>query len=127
VNKKVTNMTKVAILPVSTATGEITYQAVAGDKQSEGKTAGEALDALTMQLPNDEAETLIVIQRLRPDHFFDAKQQQRLTDLMARWRAVRDTGASLPQIEQNELEALVEAEVRASADRTVALLQALGQ
>jgi len=120
-------MTKVAILPVSTATGEITYQAVAGDKQSEGKTAGEALDALTTQLPDDEAETLIVIQRLRPDRFFNAYQQQRLADLMVRWRAARDTGASFPSSEQMELDALVEAEVRASAARTVALLQVLGQ
>jgi hypothetical protein len=116
-------MTKVAILPVPTMTGEIAYQAIAGDKQSEGKTAGEALDALTIQLADDETETLIVVQRLRPDRFFTAGQQQRLNDLMTRWRVARDNGAGLPPDEQNELESLIDQELRASAYRTAAILQ----
>jgi hypothetical protein len=37
-------MIRVAILPVPTERGDISYRAVAGDKQSQGKTAGEALD-----------------------------------------------------------------------------------
>jgi hypothetical protein len=39
-------MTTVAILPLSDASGERIYRALAGDKQSIGRTAGEALDAL---------------------------------------------------------------------------------
>ncbi len=51
-------MTKVAILPIPTEKGEVSYRAVAGDRQSHGRTAGEALDALTTQLSDEEASTL---------------------------------------------------------------------
>jgi hypothetical protein len=118
-------MTTVAILPVSTATGDIVYHARAGDKQSHGKTAGEALDALTGQLPEEEAGTLVIVQNLRPDRFFDADQQRRLGELMARWRAAHDAGTALSPAEQAELDALIEEEVRASAKRTAALLHEL--
>ncbi len=57
----------------------------AGNKQSVGKTAGEALDALTAQLDNSETGTLIIIQNLRPDQFFSTEQQQRLAELMKLW------------------------------------------
>jgi hypothetical protein len=118
-------MTKVAIFPVSTATGDIAYYAIAGDKQSHGKTAGEVLDALAAQLPEEEAGTLVIVQNLRPDRFFAADQQRRLAELMARWRAARDAGTVLPTAEQTELDALIEEEVRASAKRTAALLHEL--
>src|SRR3712207_5541114 len=103
-------MTRVAILPIPTDKDSISFRAVAGDKQSQGKTAGEALDALTAQLSEDETSTLIIVQSLRPDRFFDAAQQQRLAELMERWRVARDKGEALPAKEQIELEALVEAE-----------------
>lgn len=114
-------MTKVAILPVPTEGGGISYRALAEDKQSQGKTAGEALDALTLKLSNDKAGTLIIVQSQRPDVFFDAAQQQRMAELMKHWRSARDRGETLPDEEQAELEALVEAELRASAYRTDAL------
>ena len=120
-------MTKVAILPIPTAQGALSYRAIAGEKHAQGKTAGEALDALTAQLPADEASTLIIVQHLRPDRFFTAAQQQRLDALMARWRTARDQGATLPTDEQTELEALIEAELQASADRAATLADALGR
>jgi hypothetical protein len=120
-------MTKVAILPVPTVTGDIVYHAMAGDKQSHGKTAGEALDALTAQLPAEEVGTLVIVQNFRPDQFFDANQQRRLAELMERWRTARDTGTVLPAAEQAELNALIEEEVHASAKRTAALLHELSQ
>ena len=43
-------MATVSILPISDPKGEKSYRALAGDKHSEGKTAGQALDALTAQL-----------------------------------------------------------------------------
>ncbi|MGH7127094.1 MAG: hypothetical protein ACREJB_13340 [Planctomycetaceae bacterium] len=103
----------------------MTYRAVAGDKQSVGRTAGEALDGLATQLPEDEAGALVILLTLRPDRFFSAEQQQRLAELMQRWREARDQGRPLPTEEQAELDALVEAETRASADRAAALLQEL--
>jgi hypothetical protein len=61
------------------------------------------------------------MQQRRPDDLFTAEQQQRLTDLMAWWRSTRDAGTTLPAEDQAELEALVEAEVRAAGDRAAAL------
>lgn len=118
-------MTKVAILPVPTESGGIFYRALSGDKRSQGKTAGEALDALTLQLSDDKAGTLVIVQSQRPDCFFDAVQQQRLAELMEHWRLSRDRGETLPAEEQSELEALVETELLASANRTDALADGL--
>ena len=120
-------MTKVAILPIPTEQGDLSYRAIAGEKHAQGKTAGEALDALTAQLSADEASTLIIVQSLRPDRFFTAAQQQRLEALMARWRTLRDQGATLPTDEQAELETLIAAELQAAAARAAALADALGR
>jgi hypothetical protein len=120
-------MSKVAILPIPTKTGGISYYAVAGDKQSQGKTAGEALDALTAQLPEDETGSLIIVQSRRPDHFFNAVQQKRLAELMEYWRIAQDKGEILSIEKQTELETLVEAELRASANRTAKLAGELGR
>ena len=82
-------MIKVAILPIPTEQGNLSYHAIAGAKHAEGKTAGEALDTLTAQLSADEASTLVIVQSLHPDRFFTAAQQDRLAALMARWRTAR--------------------------------------
>jgi hypothetical protein len=120
-------MTKVAIVPESAESGQVTYRAIAGRKQSVGKTAGEALDALTSSLSNEEAGTLVVVQHQRPDQFFTAEQQARLNDLMIRWRAARDGGVAFPAAQQTELDALVEAEMRGATERTAAMLRELEQ
>jgi hypothetical protein len=113
-------MTTVAILPVPTDKG-ISYQGTAGEKHSVGSTIGEAIDALTKQLPDAHAGLLVVVQSLRPDQFFDAIQQQRLGELMTAWRQSRDLGAALPAAEQAELDQLIEAELYASASRAAML------
>jgi hypothetical protein len=46
---------------------------------------------------------------------------------MARWRTLRDQGATLPADEQAELEALIETELQVSAARAVALADASGR
>lgn len=115
-------MTTVAILPISDASGEISYRAIAGDKYSVGKTAGQALDALTAQLDETEFTALLIFQSFRPDPFFSAEQQERLLELMNLWRAARDQEQELPPPQQAELDQLVEAELRAAAARTAALL-----
>jgi hypothetical protein len=103
--------------------GEIgpTYRAVAGGSQSMGRTAGEALDALTPRLSGEEPDTLIIVRNLRPDHFFTAEQQRRLEELMAKWRRARDASVSLSPEDQAELERLVDAELRAAAERAAAI------
>lgn len=119
-------MTTVAILPVPTEKG-VSYQGTAGEKHSRGRTLGEALDALTPQLPDAEDGLLVVVQSLRSDQFFSAVQQQRLGELMVSWRQARDLGAALPAAEQGELDALIEAELYASASRAARLADEAGR
>ncbi|MEL6325570.1 MAG: hypothetical protein AAFQ61_01495 [Cyanobacteria bacterium J06626_23] len=116
-------MNTVAILPIADASGEQTYRAVAGETVSVGKTAGQALDALTRQLGETEFRALLVIQSFQPDSFFNAEQQQRLSELMDAWRAAKAKGELLLPEQQAELDALVEAELKATTARTSALLQ----
>lgn len=120
-------MAKVAILPIPGETGRISYHAIAGDKQSQGKTAGEALDALRAQLAEEETGALIIVQSRCPDQFFSVKQQKRLAELMEYWHLAQDKGENLPVDEQAELELLVEAELRASADRAAKLASESGR
>ncbi|MEY2430227.1 MAG: hypothetical protein QOJ40_3112 [Verrucomicrobiota bacterium] len=115
-------MTKVAILPEPSLTGDTMYRAVAGARQAVAKTVGAALDALTAQLSPEESGTLVVVQNHRPDQFFTIQQQGRLEDLMDRWRAARDAGKSLSPPEQAELNSLVDSEVQASGKRAAAAL-----
>jgi hypothetical protein len=96
------------------------YRAVAGERESVGRTAGEALDALTAQLGEEESGTLVVIQNRRADRFFNASQQDRLTELMTK----RKTGALSPN-EETELENLVEAELEGAKHRAEEILGGL--
>ena len=120
-------MTTVAILPVPTEKGGIAYQGVAGEKRSQGNTIGEALDALTVQLPETYDSLVVVVQSLRPDRFFDAEQQRRLGELMNAWREARDRGTTLSPTKQAELDGLIEAELKGSASRAAALAHGLGK
>jgi hypothetical protein len=86
-----------------------------------GRTPGEALDALTSQLTEDEAGTIVIVQQAQPDHFFSSQQRDRLSELMSRWRDARDSDRQLPPDEQAELDALVQAEMEASAKRAEAI------
>lgn len=116
-------MTTVAILPISDDSGRKLYRAIAGDKYSVGETAGQALDALIAHLSETEFNTLLLIQNFRPDPFFSAEQQKRLSELMSLWRLARDQGQELSPKQQAELDTLVEAELKAATARTAALMQ----
>jgi hypothetical protein len=116
--------TKVALLEDADGIGPA-FRAVAGGNQSMGRTAGEALDALTPRLTDDDADTLIIVRNLRPDRFFTAQQQRRLDELMAKWRQSRDAGVRLCPEDQAELEGLVDAELRAATERAAAISQDL--
>lgn len=114
-------MTRVAILPEPGEGGTVRYRAIAGKQQSIGNTAGEALDAISVQLPADEKGTLVVVQNLQADRFFTAQQRVRLEELMTRWRTARDAGVGLSAVEQAELESLVQEEIAAAGRRAAAL------
>jgi hypothetical protein len=110
-------MTAIAILPDHSENG-IIYRAIAGAKYSEGKTVGEALDALSKQLSEEESAMLVIVQTLKPDRFFTAEQQQRLSELMALWREARDKGNELRPEEQAELKQLIDAELQSATLRS---------
>jgi hypothetical protein len=116
-------MTTVAILPIYDASGNKSYRAVAGDKQSIGKTAGQALDALTTELGENEFSALLLLQNFHPDQFFGVEQLSRLSELMDMWRIAQNEGRSLPKEMQAELDNLVEAELKAATNRSASLLQ----
>src|SRR6516162_7114673 len=116
-------MTTISIISEPQTSSPQHYRAVAGGHQAVGDSAGQALDALTAQLGEPQSTTLVVVQHLRPDEFFSAAQQQRLGQLMTRWRAARDGSTSFDSSEQAELDALVDAEVRAAGERAAALMR----
>ena len=109
-------MTTITILPEKSDS----YRAVTGDKESTGRTAGEALDALALQLSEDEGGTLIIVQNRKADRFFNATQQARLTKLMQQ----REDGKLSPD-EARELEILIEAELDGARERAETLLREL--
>jgi hypothetical protein len=115
----------ITIFPENATSPARRFRAVAGEKQSVGATAGEALDALTAQLGEPQATTLVVVQPMQADALFTAEQQRRLAELVARWRAAREAGIPFPPEEQAELNALVESELRAATQRSAALARHL--
>jgi len=113
-------MNSVTILPIATGQGGVTYCAVSNGKRSEGATAGEALDALTAQMTDNNSGTVVIIQNRQPDQFFTAEQQARLAELMAKWRTCRNEGKLLLADDEAELDALIDAELQGAAARSAA-------
>ena len=109
-------MMTIAILPEQSGN----YRAIAGSRESTGGTAGQALDALTAQLHEDETGTLVIVQNQQADRFFTRSQQKRLSALLA-LRAE----SSLSVAEDAELESLVEAELDGARERAETLLAEL--
>ncbi len=89
-------MTRVQILPVTSADCGAKDQAVFGNRQ---------VDA---------------------DYFFGSHQIERHSKLMTYWRAYRDsTTVELPEADQRELEALIEKELQSVSDRSVMMAKEL--
>ena len=109
-------MTAIFVRPDDRLAENPCYRANAGGKQSVGNTIGE-----------EESTSLIIVQSLRPDRFFTAAQQQRLGELMTKWRTARDSGARLPTDEQAELEQLVNAELEGAGLRAESLMREANQ
>jgi hypothetical protein len=117
----------VSILPVPGSEGQLSFHAVSGGKSSLGKTRGEALDAISAQLADEQDGTLVVVESFQPDRYFSAEQHRRLAELLERSSTASQQGKSLPDAEQAELDALIETEVRAAGQRAAALAAELGR
>jgi hypothetical protein len=106
----------IAIRPEEKETGEHRFRAIAGNRQSIGRTMGEALGALTAEWGDSIPETVVLIQRFQPDSHFTQAQYDRMQALLARRTA-------LTPKERTELEALLDAEVGATVARTERLVR----
>jgi hypothetical protein len=115
-------MPTISVLP-DDPTRPTHFRAVGGGKQFVGSTVGDAVGGLSAELGPPTETTLVVVQPMRPDRFFTADQQRRLADLMAAWRVARDAGTPFPVADQQELDALVRAEVEAATERARRLLR----
>jgi pyruvate kinase len=118
-------MQTIAILPEPTA-DSLSYRATCGQHQATGQTPGQALDTLEAELATtstDSGETLVILQRFRPDDLFTAAQQQLLRKLMDKFQAAITQGTQLAPTVQSELDTLVEAELEANIQRSQRLLQ----
>ena len=104
-------MTAIAIRTEKKDTGQLRFRAIAGDRQSLGRTMGEALDALTQEWEDSTQETVVLIQHFQPDAYFTQDQYDRMQTLLAR-------RTQLTPEERTELEALIDAELDATVART---------
>jgi hypothetical protein len=93
-----------------------------GALQSVGKTMGEAIDALTQKLPAEESNGIVIVVQPRGDKFFSEAQITRLNTLMDQARA-----SALSPDEQDELEALIKAELVASGQRAAHMAGLIGR
>jgi hypothetical protein len=118
-------MTKVIVTPESSSRSATGFRAAARGHESVGNTPGAALDALACQLSDRDANTFVVVQNMRPDEFFTAAQQDRLSELLAVRRAAQQGGRQLDTADEAELELLVQAELDGAARRAAAMIQEL--
>ena len=110
-------MTKVAVYREPSDSESLPYRAVAGGSQAKGRTAGEALDALTSQLNVEESDNNRDCPKHSPDRFFNSEQRRRLEELVSLRRDALGRNSALSNEEQVELERLVDAEVQARSRR----------
>lgn len=116
-------MTTISVLAPPDA--ESGYRAVADGVEACGETPGRALDALVERTGPTVGATLVVIQPNAGDEFFSDAQRHRLTELMARWRAARDSLQPFPPTDQAELDGLIAEELKAAVARSAAMLRAV--
>ena len=109
-------MPSIAIRTEHNEAGAPRFRAVAGNRQSVGRTMGEALDALTAEWGDDIQETSVLIQRFQPDAYFTTAQYDRMQELLAR-------RTMLTAAERAELETLIDAELDATVARTESLMR----
>ena len=109
-------MSAIAIRAEHSAAGLPQFRAVAGQRQSVGRTMGEALDALTAAWGTTFRRRQSSSNGSQPDVYFTAAQCTRMQELLAR-------RATLTAAERAELETLIDAELEATIVRTESLLR----
>ncbi|MBD2778152.1 hypothetical protein [Iningainema tapete] len=109
------------------ALSQTTYRAICGLQQAIGATPGQALDMRESELATqglaENGETVITIQRFRPDNFFNANQQSKLRKLMDQFLHANAVGDKLTPAQNEELQQLVDAELQATIKRAEAIVK----
>jgi len=108
-------MTTITIVP-EFAGKTLTYKAICGNQETSGLTPGQALDLMETKGEN-MGETLVILQRFRPDNLFSKQQQERLQELMEEFHQSLASETDFSAIKQQELTALIEEELQASIQR----------
>jgi len=112
-------MTTITIVP-EFAGKTLTYKAICGNQETSGLTPGQALDLMETSLiaeGENMGETLVILQRFRPDNLFSKQQQERLQKLMEEFHQSLASETDFSAIKQQELTALIEEELQASIQR----------
>ena len=108
-------------------TEQTIYRAICGEQEATGATPGQALDRIEQELIARGSEqsscTVVIVQRFLPDNLFTAQQQARLRELMDRLHEAVAVGEALSPQVQEELEDLVEAELKAMIERSARILK----
>jgi len=103
------------------------YRAICGVQQATGATPGQALDMLERDLATqgmgENGETVIIVQRFRFDNFFTAPHQSSLRELMDQFHQANAVGEAFPQAQKEELEKLVDSELKAAIKGSEATLK----
>jgi hypothetical protein len=60
-------MQTISIATIANTNGDRVYRAAIGDRQSTGKTAGEALDALIVQMGSPEINGIFLLKNNQPE------------------------------------------------------------
>ena len=95
------------------------FEASRDDLHAEGATLGAALDRLLDQIGETD-ETLVLVRQGRPDRFFTQQDYDRRLALASR---AREDSEPLTTAEEEELDALIAKEFRATIQRADSLVQ----
>ena len=113
-------MPTLSVLVDSNGSAAPLYRACARGREAVGGTIGQAIDGLPKEVAEGEGLLMVLVQSFRPDKYFTAEQQKRLTELMDKSRSITD---ALSSEEEAELKALIDAELRGATERSAELLR----
>lgn len=116
-------MSTVSVASEANGSATTIYRARARGKEAYGDTVGQAIDRLPSDVAEGEGPLVVVVQSFRGDRFFTAEQQKRLIELREKANLAHESGGGLPQAEQAELDALIDAELRGATERSVEILR----
>jgi hypothetical protein len=120
-------MTQVTLIHDAADPETMPYRAVAGKIQAMGRTAGEAIDALTARMEPENAQTLVIVRNLSGDRYFTDEQRQRMERLISQHKRSLEGHAAWTRDDEAELIRLVDAELKAATERAEALCRELGR